>query len=75
MEQQRTPVTVGDHVFWVDSCVADIVLLHLIRAQFGEAKYGTTLDRQDLTPTQWAKMAMEECMDAALYLNKLSKNL
>lgn len=71
----KVQVTVNGHSFWVDTCVADVVLLHLLRAQMGEAKYGTTMDRQDLSPSDWSRMAMEECMDAAIYLNKLVKTL
>ena len=37
----------------------------------GRAKYGTTLDRTDLTPEQWAQHAIEEAVDLAGYLMRL----
>ena len=33
--------------------------------------YGTTLDRTDLTRSQWLQHAYEEALDLALYLKKL----
>ena len=41
------------------------------RAQIGKKKYGTTMDRKDLTKLQWLKHAQEEAMDLAVYLEKL----
>lgn len=37
----------------------------------GRAKYGTTLDRTDLTTEQWAQHAIEEALDLAGYLMRL----
>lgn len=37
----------------------------------GLTKYGTTLDRGDLTPQQWAQHAIEEALDLAGYLMRL----
>ena len=37
----------------------------------GLAKYGTTLDRADLSPEQWAQHAIEEALDLAGYLMRL----
>jgi len=37
----------------------------------GLAKYGTTLDRGDLTPEDWAQHAIEEALDLAGYLMRL----
>ena len=33
--------------------------------------YGTTLDRSDLTRSEWLQHAYEEALDLALYLKKL----
>lgn len=33
--------------------------------------YGTTLDRNDLTRSEWLQHAYEEALDLALYLKKL----
>lgn len=42
----------------------------LRRSQFGIAKYGTTLDRTDLTLRDWLQHAYEECLDQANYLKR-----
>ena len=41
------------------------------RAAKGKAKYGVTMDRQDLSPLEWLQHAKEEAMDLAVYLEKL----
>ena len=41
------------------------------RAALGKKKYGTTMERDDLTPLDWLKHAQEEAMDLAVYLEKL----
>lgn len=41
------------------------------RSELGIKKYGTTLDRDDLTEVEWLTHAYEECLDKALYLKKL----
>lgn len=41
------------------------------RAEKGEAKYGVTMDRTDLSPVQWMRHAQEEALDLAVYLEKL----
>jgi PAS domain-containing protein len=41
------------------------------REQRGVAKYGTTVDRTDLTRLQWLQHAYEECLDQAVYLRRL----
>jgi len=38
------------------------------REATGKAKYGTTMDRTDLTHVQWLQHALEETLDLALYL-------
>lgn len=43
-------------------------LLH--RSQIGIAKYGTTLERTDLTLRDWLQHAYEECLDQANYLKR-----
>lgn len=42
----------------------------LRRSQLGIQKYGTTLERDDLTLKQWLQHAYEECLDQALYLKR-----
>lgn len=45
------------------------------RSETGIAKYGTTLERNDLTLIQWIQHLQEELMDATLYLEKLKSEL
>lgn len=58
-----------------DSIVDDVVDKFISRASFGKQKYNNTMDRTDLTIEQWLDHAIEEHMDAILYLNKLKKEL
>jgi hypothetical protein len=55
----------------IDSVVASVLQKFLKRAEFGKAKYGTDLDRDDLSVLEWINHAQEEHMDAILYLEKL----
>ena len=57
-----------------DTIVNSVVEAFLTRSNVGIEKYGTTLDREDLTPLEWLKHAQEEAMDFTLYLEKL-KNI
>lgn len=41
------------------------------RAEKGRQKYGTTMERDDLTLMQWLQHLQEELMDAAVYVEKL----
>lgn len=41
------------------------------RAELGLNKYGTTLERTDVSVLGWLKHAQEEAMDLASYLEKL----
>lgn len=43
------------------------------RAAIGEQKYGTTMERTDLSEAQWLKHAQEEAMDLCVYLEKLTQ--
>lgn len=43
----------------------------LKRSEVGKNKYGTTMERNDLTKLEWLKHAQEEAMDLAVYLQKL----
>jgi len=48
-----------------------VCLKILDRAEVGKKKYGTTMERKDLTELQWLVHAQEEAMDLAVYLEKL----
>jgi len=41
------------------------------RAKKGEAKYGTTMDRDDLSFVEWVQHLKEELMDAVVYAQKI----
>ena len=56
-----------------DSVVDSVVNKFRTRSAVGLQKYGTTLDREDLTLVQWLDHAQEEHMDAILYLEKIRK--
>ena len=43
----------------------------LKRSEMGKKKYGTTMERKDLSRLDWLKHAQEEAMDLAVYLQKL----
>ena len=43
----------------------------LKRSEVGKAKYGTTMERKDLSRLEWLKHAQEEAMDLCVYLEKL----
>ena len=58
-----------------DSVVKSIVNKFLERSSFGKKKYGTDLDRKDLTTLEWINHAQEELMDGILYLEKLKQEL
>ena len=54
-----------------DTIVAAVVKKFLERSEFGQKKYGVTLDRTDLKTLDWINHAQEELMDGILYLEKL----
>ena len=54
--------------FVPDSIVQHIIQRFTDRAKFGFQKYGTDLDREDLEVDEWLEHAIEEHMDAILYL-------
>ena len=41
------------------------------RAEVGAVKYGTTLERKDLSFEQWLRHLQEELLDGAAYIEKL----
>jgi hypothetical protein len=54
-----------------DSIVNQVIEKMKSRSEVGIKKYGTTLDRKDLTHEQWLDHAIEEAMDLTLYLTKI----
>jgi hypothetical protein len=57
----------------VDSIVQTVLEKFIQRSRFGKQKYGTDLDRTDLTMLEWINHAQEEHMDAILYLEKIKQ--
>jgi hypothetical protein len=60
--------------FQPDSIVQAIVDKFILRAQKGKEKYGTDMDRNDLSTNQWIEHAQDELMDGIIYLEKLKKD-
>lgn len=58
-----------------DSIVGSVINQFKQRSEAGINKYGTTLDRNDLSILEWIKEAQQEAMDFCLYLEKLHKEL
>ena len=57
----------------MDSIVKSVIDKFTQRAEFGKQKYGTDLDRTDLDLENYLQHALEEHMDAILYLTKALK--
>jgi len=58
-----------------DSIVDSIIDQFVERAEMGKEKYGCGLDRTDLNLLDYINHALEEHMDAILYLQKAKKIL
>jgi len=57
----------------MDSIVRGVIDKFIHRAEFGKQKYGADLDRTDLDLEDYLQHALEEHMDAILYLSKALK--
>jgi len=57
----------------MDSIVLSIIKQFEERSVKGKEKYGTDLDRTDLSLLDWIEHAKQEHMDAILYLEKLKQ--
>jgi len=55
----------------MDSIVTSIIKQFKERSAKGKEKYGTDLDRTDLSLVEWIEHAKQEHMDAILYLEKI----
>jgi len=54
-----------------DAITEAVVAQLRTRAEKGKEKYGTTMERDDLTLMEWLQHLQEELMDAAVYVEKL----
>ena len=59
----------------MDKIVKSVIDKYADRSEVGQKKYGTTLEREDLTLVDWLKHLQEELMDATLYVEKLKTEL
>jgi hypothetical protein len=56
-----------------DTIVESVIKQFKERSDVGIAKYGVTLNREDLTALQWLEHAQQEAMDFCLYLERLKQ--
>lgn len=57
-----------------DSIVNNVIQSFIMRSEAGFTKYGTNLDRKDLSVLEWINHAQQESMDMILYLEKLKQD-
>lgn len=60
---------------FTDSVVFEIIKEFGDRAKKGYDKYGTDMDRTDLSVSDWAQHLREELMDGLVYLTRLKKDI
>ena len=58
-----------------DEIVTEVIDLFKERSDKGIKKYGTTLEKNSLTLSEWLQHGKEEAMDMALYIHKAQKQL
>ena len=58
-----------------DPIVLKVLAKYYERSQLRIQKYGRTLDRDDLSLTDWLNHLQEELMDATLYIEKLKADV
>ena len=58
-----------------DPIVATVIKRMSDRSEEGMKKYGCTMMRDDVTTVGWIDHAIEELLDAAVYLERLNLNL
>ena len=57
-----------------DAITEAVVVQLRTRAEKGKSKYGTTMERDDLTLMEWLQHLQEELMDAAVYVEKIKQS-
>ncbi len=58
-----------------DNIVEAVIEQMRSRSEVGMKKYGTNLERIDLTTIEWISHAQQEAMDLALYLERIKQDL
>jgi hypothetical protein len=56
-----------------DKIVQTVVEAYKKRSEVGIAKYGKTMEREDLSALDWLQHLQEELMDATLYIESLKR--
>ncbi len=56
-----------------DTIVESVIKQFKDRSEVGIAKYGVTLNREDLNTLEWITHAQQEAMDFCLYLERLKQ--
>jgi len=56
-----------------DAITEAVVAQLRTRAKKGKLKYGTTMERDDLTFAEWIQHLQEELMDAVVYIEKIKQ--
>lgn len=64
----KLPKNIGDKMSKIEDEVCKKIME---RAEIGKNKYGTTMERDDLSILEWLTHAQEEAMDLTVYLQKL----
>lgn len=62
-------------VLKTDSIVDSVIDKFIDRASVGKQKYGTNMDRDDLSLYDWCEHSIQEAMDLILYLRKIQKTI
>ncbi len=57
-----------------DAITEAVVVQLRTRAEKGKEKYGTTMERDDLTFIEWIQHLQEELMDAVVYIEKIKQS-
>ena len=65
----------NDGLHYEDPIVEAVRAKMLARSQAGIQKYGTTLERNDLSTREWLIHLQEELMDAANYVERLLREM
>ena len=53
----------------------DVAKMIISRANFGREKYGVSVDRADLSISEWLTHAQEEALDLAVYLQRAKREV
>jgi len=56
-----------------DKIVQTVIEAYKKRSEVGIAKYGKTMEREDLNTLDWLQHLQEELMDATLYIESLKR--